>query len=91
MQLATISLREAGSARIVVVGSGAHRWAVDGAGATTSVLLAASPLLDAVTGRYFEDSASQRSAGRLPPPRAIRGPSGSPFAYRRRCTSCCTG
>jgi NAD(P)-dependent dehydrogenase (short-subunit alcohol dehydrogenase family) len=38
-------------------GSGATTWKTPEQGAATSVLLAASPLVDGVTGRYFEDCA----------------------------------
>ncbi|MEV1009559.1 SDR family NAD(P)-dependent oxidoreductase [Streptomyces sp. NPDC049881] len=37
------------------VGAGAPNWKTPEQGAATSVLLAASPLLDGVSGRYFED------------------------------------
>jgi len=42
-------------------------WKTVGQGAATSVLLAAAPLLDGVTGRYFEDcnEASPRQPGGL--------------------------
>lgn len=36
-------------------GAGAPRWRTAGQAAATSVLLAASPLVSGVTGRYFED------------------------------------
>jgi NAD(P)-dependent dehydrogenase (short-subunit alcohol dehydrogenase family) len=38
-----------------LAGGGATQWKTPGQGAATSVLLAASPLLDGVGGRYFED------------------------------------
>jgi NAD(P)-dependent dehydrogenase (short-subunit alcohol dehydrogenase family) len=37
------------------VGGGAPKWKTPEQGAATSVLVAASPLLDGVSGRYFED------------------------------------
>jgi NAD(P)-dependent dehydrogenase (short-subunit alcohol dehydrogenase family) len=41
--------------RAMAAGSGAPSWKTPQQGAATSVLLAASPLVDGVTGRYFED------------------------------------
>jgi len=42
-------------ARLIAARGGAITWKTPEQGAATSVLLAASPLLDGVTGRYFED------------------------------------